>query len=50
MTLAKRLTGKALPLGQFTQLVQLLHAHMSAEENVLFWYLDVQGRSEQSSP
>jgi hypothetical protein len=50
MTLAKRLTGKALPLGQFTQLAQLLHAHMSTEENVLFWYLDVQGRSEQSSP
>jgi iron-sulfur cluster repair protein YtfE (RIC family) len=43
MTLAKRSTKEALPLEEsFSQLTQLLHAHMSTEENVLFWYLDMQ--------
>jgi len=38
-TMAKESTKKA---ESFSQLAQLLYAHMSTEENVLFWYLDVQ--------
>jgi iron-sulfur cluster repair protein YtfE (RIC family) len=46
MTLARRSTKEALPLEEsFSQLAHLLHAHMSTEENVLFWYLDIQQQS-----
>ena len=42
MNLTKRSTRKQLPPKSFSRLTQLLHAHISTEENVLFWYLEVQ--------
>ncbi len=46
LSIAKKLNVKTRPLESFSNLEQLFHAHISTEENVLFWYLDLQQPTE----
>jgi hemerythrin-like domain-containing protein len=41
-TAAEQISGKATHWESMAQLDQLLRSHFSKEENVVFWYLDVQ--------
>jgi iron-sulfur cluster repair protein YtfE (RIC family) len=46
LSIAKKLNVKTRPLESFSNLEQLFRAHISTEENVLFWYLDLQQPTE----
>lgn len=46
---AEQIRGKATHWESMLELDQMLHSHFSKEENVLFWYLDVQLVYPQSS-
>lgn len=47
MNIAKKLSTEARPVEEsFSHLEQLFQGHISTEENVLFWYLDVQQPTE----
>jgi iron-sulfur cluster repair protein YtfE (RIC family) len=47
LSIAKTLSVQTRPLEEsFSHLEQLFRAHISIEENVLFWYLDLQQPTE----
>jgi hemerythrin-like domain-containing protein len=47
LSIAKKLSVQSRPLEElFSHLKQLFRAHISTEENVLFWYLDLQQPTE----
>jgi len=47
LSIAKKLNVQTRPLEEsFSNLEQLFLAHISTEENVLFWYLDLQQPTE----
>jgi iron-sulfur cluster repair protein YtfE (RIC family) len=49
MNIARATSGKSSFLQEsFAQLEMLLQAHIAREENVLFWYLDVRGLTEEA--
>ena len=45
-----KIRKRVRPLESFARLEQLLRAHISTEENVLFWYVELQSRHNADRP